>query len=311
MGTSPFAVPTLRLLAAAEDVEILLVVSQPDRPAGRGMRLTPTPVSSAAANLGLALETPERLKLIADQIIALHADALVVVSYGQILSTKVLNAAQHGGINLHASLLPRWRGAAPIHRALAAGDTHTGVATMRMERSLDTGAVLIESIIEIMPHHEAETLEEELSIIGAPLMLQTLRNLRDGSIDERIQCNDDACYAHMLTREDGFIDFAGTTSSQVDRQVRAYSKRPGTTVVIGDKVVKVHAGYPTTVTSTAVAGTITGTCADGLLVATLTTDYVITTLQPPGKPSMSALAFANGARLSYPLVAIAPTASAT
>ncbi len=311
MGTSPFAVPTLRLLAAAEDIEILLVVSQPDRPAGRGMRLTPTPVSSAAANLGLALETPERLKLIADQIIALHADALVVVSYGQILSTKVLNAAQHGGINLHASLLPRWRGAAPIHRALAAGDTHTGVATMRMERSLDTGAVLIESIIEIMPHHDAETLEEELSIIGAPLMLQTLRNLRDGSIDERIQCNDDACYAHMLTREDGFIDFAGTTSSQVDRQVRAYSKRPGTTVVIGDKVVKVHAGYPTTVTSTALAGTITGTCADGLLVATLTTDYVITTLQPPGKPSMSALAFANGARLSYPLVAIAPTASAT
>ena len=311
MGTSPFAVPTLRLLAAAEDIEILLVVSQPDRPAGRGMRLTPTPVSSAAANLGLALETPERLKLIADQIIALHADALVVVSYGQILSTKVLNAAQHGGINLHASLLPRWRGAAPIHRAIAAGDTHTGVATMRMERSLDTGAVLIESIIEIMPHHDAETLEEELSIIGAPLMLQTLRNLRDGSIDERIQCNDDACYAHMLTREDGFIDFAGTTSSQVDRQVRAYSKRPGTTVVIGDKVVKVHAGYPTTVTSTAVAGTITGTCADGLLVATLTTDYVITTLQPPGKPSMSALAFANGARLSYPLVAIAPTASAT
>ena len=311
MGTSPFAVPTLRLLAAAEDIEILLVVSQPDRPAGRGMRLTPTPVSSAAANLGLALETPERLKLIADQIIALHADALVVVSYGQILSTKVLNAAQHGGINLHASLLPRWRGAAPIHRALAAGDTHTGVATMRMERSLDTGAVLIESIIEIMPHHDAETLEEELSIIGAPLMLQTLRNLRDGSIDERIQCNDDACYAHMLTREDGFIDFAGTTSSQVDRQVRAYSKRPGTTVVIGDKMVKVHAGYPTTVTSTAPAGTITGTCVDGIVIATLSTDYVIATLQPPGKPSMSALAFANGARLSYPLVAIAPTASAT
>ena len=311
MGTSPFAVPTLRLLAAADDIEILLVVSQPDRPSGRGMRLTPTPVSAAALDLGLPLETPERLKLIADQIIALHADALVVVSYGQILSTKVLNAAHHGGINLHASLLPRWRGAAPIHRALAAGDTHTGVATMRMERSLDTGAVLIESVLEVMPHHDAEALEEELSIIGAPLMLQTLRQLRDGSIDERIQSNDDACYAHMLTREDGFIDFAAATSAQVDRQVRAYSKRPGTTVVIGDKVIKVHAGYPTTVTSTALAGTITGTCADGLLVATLTTDYAITALQPPGKPSMSALAFANGARLSYPLAAIAPTVSAT
>ena len=182
---------------------------------------------------------------------------------------------------------------------------------MRMERSLDTGAVLIESVLEIMPHHDAETLEEELSIIGAPLMLQTLRLLRDGSIDERIQSNDDACYAHMLTREDGFINFAAATSAQVDRQVRAYSKRPGTTVVIGDKVVKVHAGYPITDTSAAPAGTITGTCVDGLLVATLTTDYVITTLQPPGKPSMSALAFANGARLSYPLAAIAPTASAT
>jgi len=311
MGTSSFAVPTLRLLAEAVDIEILLVISQPNRPAGRGMRLTPTPVSAAAADLGLSLETPERLKLIADQIIALHADALVVVSYGQILSTKVLNAAQHGGINLHASLLPRWRGAAPIHRALAAGDTHTGVATMRMEKSLDTGAVLIESIIEIMPHHDAETLEEELSIIGAPLMLQTLRDLRDSSIDERIQCNDDACYAHMLTREDGFIDFAATTSSQVDRQVRAYSKRPGTTVVVGGKMVKIHGGYPTTETSTSPAGTITGTCTDGLVIATLSKDYVITSLQPAGKPTMQALAYANGARLNYPLVAIKPTASAT
>jgi methionyl-tRNA formyltransferase len=188
---------------------------------------------------------------------------------------------------------------------------HTGVATMRMEKSLDTGAVLLESIIEIMPHHDAETLEEELSNIGAPLMLQTLRQLRDSSIDERIQCNDDACYAHMLSREDGFIDFAAATSAQVDRQVRAYSKRPGTTVVIGDKIVKVHAGYPTDITSTAPAGTITGTCADGLLVTTLSTDYVITTLQPPGKPSMLALAFANGARLNYPLAATKPTSSAT
>jgi methionyl-tRNA formyltransferase len=311
MGTSPFAVPTLKLLAASDDIEILLVVSQPDRPSGRGMRLTPTPVSAAALELGLPLETPERLRLIADRVISLNADALVVVSYGQILSTKVLNSARHGGINLHASLLPRWRGAAPIHRALASGDSHTGVASMRMERTLDTGAILLESILEIRPYHDAETLEDELATLGAPLMLQTLRFLRDGSIDERVQTHEDACYAHMLTREDGFIDFSASTSDQVDRQVRAYAKRPGTSVIIGDKSVKVHAGYPTPDTSSSPSGTITGTCKDGLIIATTSTDYVITIVQPPGKPAMPALAFANGARLDYPLLAIKPTAVAT
>ncbi len=311
MGTSPFAVPTLKLLAASDDIEIKLVVSQPDRPSGRGMRLTPTPVSAAAAELGLPLETPERLRVIADSVISLNADALVVVSYGQILSTKVLNSARHGGINLHASLLPRWRGAAPIHRALASGDSHTGVATMRMERTLDTGAVLLESILEIRSHHDAETLEDELATLGAPLMLQTLRLLREGSIDERVQTNEDACYAHMLTREDGFIDFSASTSEQVDRQVRAYAKRPGTSVIIGDKSVKVHAGYPTPDASSSPPGTITGTCKDGLIIATTTTDYVVTVLQPPGKPAMPAVAFANGARLDYPLFAIKPTTVAT
>ena len=311
MGTSPFAVPTLRLLAAATDIEILLVVSQPDRQSGRGMRLTPTPVSAVAAELGLPLETPERLKLIAEKVIALHADALVVVSYGQILSTKVLDGARHGGINLHASLLPRWRGAAPIHRALAAGDTHTGVATMRIERTLDTGAILLESILEILPHHDAEALEDELATLGAPLMLETLRRLRDEIVHERHQNNDDACYAHMLTREDGYIDFETSTCAQVDRQIRAYAKRPGTSVIIGDKTVKVHAGYPTSDKSSAPAGMITGMCKDGLIVATQSTDYVITALQPPGKPSMPAIAFANGARLAYPLLAIKPTAAAT
>ena len=311
MGTSPFAVPTLRLLAQATDIDIALVVSQPDRPSGRGMKMTPSPVSLAATELGLPLETPERLRHIADQVIGVNAHALVVVSYGQILPTKVLNAAQHGGINLHASLLPRWRGAAPIHRALASGDTHTGVATMRMEKTLDTGAILLESVVEILPHHDAESLEIELAELGAPLMLQTLRQLEDATVSERIQEHDKACYAHMLTREDGFVDFAKSTSNQIDRQIRAYAKRPGTSVMIGDKLVKIHAGYPTGEQSTAPSGTVTGCCKAGLIVATQSTDYVITVLQPPGKSAMPALAFANGARLTYPLLAIKPMTSAT
>ena len=311
MGTSPFAVPTLKLLAQAPEIEIALVVSQPDRPSGRGMKMTPSPVSAVAAELGLPLQTPERLRHIADQVIGVNADALVVVSYGQILSTKILNAAPHGGINLHASLLPRWRGAAPIHRALASGDTHTGVATMRMEKTLDTGAILLESVVEILPHHDAESLETELAELGAPLMLQTLRGLHESTIAERVQEHENACYAHMLTREDGFLDFATSTSGQIARQVRAYAKRPGTSVTIGDKLVKIHAGYPTDDHSTALAGTVTGICKAGLIVATQSSDYVITVLQPPGKPAMPALAYANGARLSYPLSAIKPTTSAT
>jgi len=311
MGTSPFAVPTLKLLAAAPDIDIAMVVSQPDRPTGRGMKLTPSPVSAMASELELPLQTPERLRQIADQVIGLKADALVVVSYGQILSTKLLNAAPHGGINLHASLLPRWRGAAPIHRALASGDTHTGVATMRMEKTLDTGAILLESVVEILPHHDAESLESELAELGAPLMLQTLRDLHTATIAERLQEHQNACYAHMLTREDGFLDFLTSTSGQIDRQVRAYAKRPGTAVTIGDKLVKIHAGYPTDNQSTAPAGTISGSCKAGLIVATQTKDYVITVLQPPGKPAMPALAYANGARLTYPLLAIKPTISPT
>lgn len=311
MGTSPFAVPTLKLLAAAPDIDIAMVVSQPDRPTGRGMKLTPSPVSAVAADLGLHLQTPERIRHIADQVISARADALVVVSYGQILSTKVLNAAPHGGINLHASLLPRWRGAAPIHRALASGDTHTGVATMRMEKTLDTGAILLESVIEILPHHDAELLEAELAELGAPLMLQTLRDLKTASITERVQEHENACYAHMLTREDGLLDFAASTSDKIDRLVRAYAKRPGTAVMIGDKLVKIHAGYPTCDESTAPSGTITGCCKAGITVSTQSTDYVITVLQPPGKPAMPALSYANGARFGYPLLAIKPTLSAT
>jgi methionyl-tRNA formyltransferase len=255
--------------------------------------------------------TPEKLRHIAEQVIGVKADALVVVSYGQILSTKILTSTPHGGINLHASLLPRWRGAAPIHRALAAGDTHTGVATMRMEKTLDTGAVLLEEVVEILEHHDSETLEEELALLGAPLMLKTLRGLRESLIDGRVQNHDDACYAHMLTREDGFLDFSVSTSAQIDRQVRAYAKRPGTAVTIGDKLVKVQSGHPTSDTSVAPAGTVTGISKSGLVVATLSTDYVITALQPPGKPSMAALAYANGARLVYPLDASKPTVSAT
>lgn len=311
MGTSPFAVPTLKLLAAAPDIDIVLVVSQPARPSGRGMKLTPSPVSAVAIELGIPLETPERLRHIAESVVAFNADALVVVSYGQILSTRILQSAVHGGINLHASLLPRWRGAAPIHRALASGDTHTGVATMRMEKTLDTGAILLEEKLEIMSHHDAESLETELAELGAPLMLQTLRSLRDSVIDERIQAHEAACYAHMLTREDGFLDFAASTSTQIDRQIRAYAKRPGTSVIIGDKTVKVHAGHPTGEQSVAPPGTVIGTNKSGLVVATLSTNFVITVLQPAGKPAMSALAYANGARLHYPLDAIKPSVSAT
>lgn len=275
------------------------------------MKLTPTPVALCAERLGLELHTPDRVRFIVDTLADLQPDALVVVSYGQILTSKLLGIAPHGGINLHASLLPRWRGAAPIHRALAAGDEYTGVATMRMERTLDTGAVLLEHRLRIRDDHDAENLEAELADAGAPLMLQTLTGLAAGTLADRPQDNAHTTYAHMLVKEDGYLDFRSHSAVQVDRIVRAFAKRPGTLVNINDVPVKVLAGVITRVASTAAPGTVLGSDATGLHVCTTENNYVIQTLQPPGKPALQASAYANGARLTYPCIASAPMTPAT
>ncbi|MDD5368254.1 MAG: methionyl-tRNA formyltransferase, partial [Anaerolineaceae bacterium] len=226
MGTPEFSLPSLRTLTARYD--LIGVVTQPDRPAGRGKHLKPPPVKQLANQLGLPVIQPRRLhdpETMA-QLIAWSPDLLVVVAFGQILRPNVLDLPPHGCINVHASLLPRWRGAAPIQAALLAGDPVTGVTIMRMDAGIDTGDILTQRVAPILPEDSAGSLSERLSILGAQLLVETLPGYLEGSIHPRTQDSARATLARLLKKEDGQLDFTQPVAS-LSRRVRALSPWPG------------------------------------------------------------------------------------
>jgi methionyl-tRNA formyltransferase len=234
MGSPDFAVPALQALAAAHD--IAAVYAQPPKPAGRGQRETPCPVHQAAVSLGLPVRTPKRLKNNADEaefLAALDLDAAVVAAYGLILPPAILAAPKNGCLNIHASLLPRWRGAAPIQAAILAGDAQTGITIMQMDAGLDTGAMLLAESTPIGPTDTAADLHDRLAAIGARLILQTLAD------PPRPQKQDDtlATYAPNLTREDARLNFT-KPAAELERQIRAYHPWPGSLAILGDTVLK-------------------------------------------------------------------------
>ncbi|WP_084418140.1 methionyl-tRNA formyltransferase [Henriciella litoralis] len=227
MGSPDFSVPVLQaLLEAGHDVAC--VYSQPPRPAGRGKKLTPTPVHKFAEENGLDVRTPKSLKPAEEKarFAALDLDAAVVVAYGLILPQEVLDAPRLGCMNLHASLLPRWRGAAPIQRAIMAGDEMTGVQAMMMEAGLDTGPVLATEKARIFPFETAESLHDRLAELGASLAPRALEGLADGSLKPVPQDSEGATYASKLTAEDQKIDWA-RPADEVDCQIRGLSPFPG------------------------------------------------------------------------------------
>lgn len=309
-GTSPFAVPTLQALHASEHT-VLAVVTQPDRPSGRGMQLSTSPVKKAALALGYeTLLQPEKVrrKPFPETLAALQPEVLVVVSFGQIIPQKVLDIPQHGGINVHASLLPRWRGAAPIHRAIMAGDAETGVATMRMEASLDTGPVFLEERTPILPDDTTLSLEPRLAALGAQLLLQTLDRLeREPNWQPTPQPAEGMTYASMLTREDGFLDPTQESALQLANRVRALTPRPAGVILLAGKEVKVLEAVALIPSpspqsfvpqDTGEKGEIVAITKEGIAVQTVEGVLLLKTVQPPGKPAMSAAAYANGARLA-------------
>lgn len=299
-GTSPFAVPTLQALDKSAH-EVLAVVTQPDRPAGRGMQLSESAVKKAARELGYEkIFQPERVrrKPFPQELAALAPEALVVVSFGQLIPQGVLDIPRHGGINVHASLLPRWRGAAPIHRALMAGDAETGVATMRMEATLDTGPVFLEARLPLVETDTTLSLEPRLAEAGAILLIQTLDRLeREPDWQPTPQSEEGMTYAAMLTREDGFLDPTAETAVQLANRVRALTPRPAGVIVLGGKEVKVLAARAVQKTSDQAPGTLTALTKEGIEVQTTEGQLRLEMLQPAGKPAMAAAAYANGARL--------------
>lgn len=226
MGSPDFAVPVLAALAEAGH-EIACVYSQPPRPAGRGKKLRPTPVHQWAEARGLEVRTPRSLKKQPEQdaFAALDLDAAVVVAYGLILPQAVLDAPRHGCMNMHASLLPRWRGAAPIHRAIIAGDEKTGVQAMMMEAGLDTGPVLATEETPILPTDTTGSVHDRLADLGAALAVTSLAGLVDGTLTPQAQPEDGATYAHKVTAEDQRVDWT-RPARDVDCQIRGLSPFP-------------------------------------------------------------------------------------
>ena len=268
MGTPDFAVPTLEALVEAGH-EVVAAYSQPPRPGGRrGRDLTPSPVHARAAALGIAVRTPVSLRNAEAQVdfAALDADVAVVAAYGLILPQAVLDAPKNGCLNVHGSLLPRWRGAAPIQRAIMAGDGETGVGIMQMEAGLDTGPVLLEERTPI-DGKTAGDLTRELSEMGARLMVRVLADI--AAFPPRLQPDDGVTYAKKIDKAETRLDFS-QSAEQVERQVRAFNP-PGAFVEIGGERIRVLAAD--VVAGDGVAGTVlsglTIACGSGALSPTL------------------------------------------
>ncbi len=241
-GTPQFAVPTLEALLAASH-EIALAVSQPDRPTGRAQQLTAPPVKVAAQAAGIPITQPEKIRNNAEfraQLEAIAPEAIVVVAYGRIIPPWMLALPRLGCINLHGSLLPKYRGAAPIQWAVAMGDAYTGNTTMLLEEGLDTGPILMQQEVEIEPNETALELFESLAHSGAPLMVKTLAGLVDGSIEARPQSHAFATFAPLLSREDGRMDFAAYTATELRNRWRGFQPWPGAFTTLDGKKLIVH-----------------------------------------------------------------------
>lgn len=294
MGSPDFALPSLQALA--QHFEVRGIVTQPDRPAGRGRQLNPPPVKVLAEELGIPVIQPKRIHTdpqAMNQIQAWQPDAIIVAAFGQILRAEVLSLPPHGCINVHASLLPRWRGAAPINAAILHGDEESGVTIMQMDVGLDTGPIISQQAIPIHKEETAGSLFDRLAILGAELLIETLPAYLNGEIEPQPQDDERATYAPMLQKSDGELDFE-RTAAELERQVRAFQPWPGAFLYWQDKLLKVqkaHVGRAATPGAgdfTIEEGLPAIGCRQGLLV--------LDEVQPAGKRSMSGGVFLHGAR---------------
>ncbi len=238
-GTPEFAVPALEMLARSGH-QVVAVYTQPDRPAGRGRNLQASPVKLCAESFGLPVEQPVSLRNeeATQKLINYQADLLVVAAYGLILPQQVLDAARLGCVNIHASLLPRWRGAAPIQRAILAGDSETGITLMQMDVGLDTGAMLAKAKIDITSQSTAAELHDQLKIMGAELLEKHLEGIQNQSIHAEKQDDALATYADKLTKQEAAIDW-NLSATTVARQVRAFNPWPVSFTTFNDQPVKI------------------------------------------------------------------------
>lgn len=297
-GTPAFAATILEAIAGA-GFSIPLVLTQPDRPRGRGMAVRPSPVKEFALRHELVVLQPPRLKDPEPRapVLAVPLDVLVVAAYGLILPAEVLAWPRHGCLNVHASLLPRWRGAAPIQRAILAGDRETGISLMQMDAGLDTGPVIARHPLQIGRHESAGMLEARLAAVGAESLVATLKHLgRDGRLEAAPQPAEGVTYAAKIDRREAALDWHGD-AVQLDRTVRAFDPVPGAFTSRGGEIWKVWRAEPAE-GRPGTPGTILEVGAQGLVVACGRGCLVVKELQPAGGKRMGAAAIVAGRRLA-------------
>ena len=304
LGTPQFACAPLKSLI--DKTEVIAVYSQPDKPVGRGLKLKSSPVKQMATDHGIPVFTPEKISVPeeVERLKAFHPDFIVVVAYGQILKLPVIQAPKYGTVNIHSSLLPRWRGAAPIQWSILGGDSETGVSTMMIAPKLDAGDILLQEKIPILPEDTAESIHDKLSILGANLIFTTLKGLYDGTLRGRVQNESEVTYAHKLTKEMEIIDWK-KTSREIDLQVRSLCPWPGTRLETEAGLrIKIKKGRPlshspiriTLGDLQSVGGELVLGCQDG--------GYQILELQEEGKKTITGHDFLNSCnnkKLSLPI----------
>ncbi len=293
IGTGDIAIPSFRWLLSAPDIEVLALVTQPDKPVGRHQELQAPAIKTLALERGIRVLQPVKMRAAdsVSEVQALGADLIVVMAYGQILPKGVLDAAKIACLNLHASLLPRWRGAAPIQAAIEAGDEKTGVAVMYMDEGLDIGDVLNVREIEIAPDETGGTLHDRLAELAPLALADAVALLREGRAPRTPQPNEGVTYAGKLTREHGQLDFSAGREV-VARKVRAMNPWPAASMGIGGKRLKIFSASPLAEPVLA-AGALLA-CEDGLLIGSGDGCVLATDVQLEGKKRMSAREFLRG-----------------
>ncbi|KAF1048312.1 MAG: Methionyl-tRNA formyltransferase [Herbaspirillum frisingense] len=302
-GTPEFAAVALEALYAAGH-DITLVLTQPDRPAGRGMQLQASPVKQCAQKHGTPVAQPVSLRLngkypeVAQEAHALLQatphDVMVVAAYGLILPRSVLDIPRHGCINIHGSLLPRWRGAAPIHRAIEAGDAETGITIMQMEEGLDTGPMLLIESLPILENDTTGSLHDKLAALGGKMIVDALAKLERGELPATPQPEEGANYAAKIAKEEAALDFT-QSAEQLARRIRAFNPFPGATGRFGETVVKLWQAHPVTVAQRGEPGQVLSADAQaGIVVACGEGALLLTELQKPGGKRLPATEFLKG-----------------
>ena len=309
-GTPQFAVPTLKHLLAQQDIEIVAVITQPDRPRGRGMQVSFSPVKETAVATGVPVHQPEKIRSPESQemLQGLAPDCVVIIAYGQIIPARLLPIPKYGWINLHGSLLPRYRGAAPIHWAIAHGEMRTGLTTMRIDAGMDTGEMLMRQDVEIGAKETTPELAARMAEAGAPLMLETLRGIAGGTLVAQPQNHSEASYAPLLKKEDGRIDWV-RRAPEIYNRMRAFTPWPGAYTTLRGRTCHIAAepvsnemtetrSGESSAPGAAAPGTLHITHAGLLVSCGGATRLRVLSVKQEGGKNVDALEFAHQARLT-------------